>query len=112
MKKINYNFSNEDVETIIFCLKIIPFVKFDDVNPVQQSINLSLCYSALEKLSARDLEAITPNEVRIMMISIDVAQLIISNQLPYEILEGADTDLTPYIFSVNKLINGFCSQLT
>lgn len=107
MKKINYQFTNEDIKTIIFCLKLIPFVNFDDVSPAQQSINLSLSLSAIEKLSNKDTN-ISANEYRIMTVAIDLAYLIIRNDSPYKISDEADTNFSQYIFSINKLRNSFC----
>ena len=110
MKKINYKLTDGDIEAIIFCLKLIPFVDFDDVSPAQQSINLSLSLSAIEKLYNRDTN-ISANEYKIMTIALDLAYLISVNDPPYDISEKADTDFSPYIFSINKLRNVFCELI-
>lgn len=110
MKKLNYEFTDSDIKTLVFCLKVIPFVDFHDVSPVQQEINNFLAISTIEKLLNRTTD-ISINELRIMSVALDLAYLISVDDSPYKISSEANTDFSPYIFSINKLRDQFSTFL-
>lgn len=111
MKNVTYEFTEADVQAVIFCLKLIPYIDFQDTPPSQQFINASLAASALQKLENREISDITPNEVRMMSVAIDIAYMTIRNSCPYPISSEANTNFAPYIFTINKLYQSFSSQL-
>lgn len=101
MKSFNYSFSESDVKTFLCTLSIMPQIDFDGIPESQKDINDSCCLSAIEKLlnSRTDFH---PNEVRVMAVSLDLSDAILQGEL--EASEEIKNELSPYVFSIKKLL--------
>ncbi len=108
MKRIAYSFSDSDIEAIIFALSVLPSLGLEETE-VQADINYQCCCSAGEKLINLDTN-IAPNEFRVILASLEAVQLINQGELE------ADTEIkkkcSNYIFTVNKLVSAFDSQMS
>lgn len=101
MKKFEYEFSPEDIDTLLFTLTVPLLVELDGVREAQKSINDSCCLSAAEKLI--DLRTdFTVNEVKMMAVSLSMVNMILKGQLDVD--SELKTDCSKYIFSVNRLL--------
>lgn len=103
MKHIAYCFNDSDIEVITFALTILPSLDVEETE-LQASINYQCCCSAGEKLIKRDMN-ITPNEFRVILLSLQAVQLI--NQGVLEADQETKKKCGDYLFTVNKLVSVF-----
>lgn len=100
MKHISLELSESDVQTALFTLSFFPSLDLAD-NEMQADINYRCCCSAIEKLADHRLD-ITPNEIRVIILSIQVAQMICHGEA-----ETDDPELyeqcMQHLFAINKL---------
>lgn len=108
MPTINYSFSESDIETILYTLTILPTLELEDTD-AQASINYQCCLSASEKLSLHRTD-ILPNEFRVILASLEAAQLI--NQGGLNVDSKVRKECSNYLFSINKLVSVFEKQLS
>lgn len=104
MKKLVYELTKSDVETLLYTLTLIP--KFDNLHDsdAQKSINIACSVRAVEKL-AYQRDDFTPNEFRVMSSSLLLADMIIRGQITAD----AETkrECSQYIFTIQKLLPVF-----
>lgn len=105
MKRISYNFSSGDIETLKCTLSILPLVELDEIPPTQQAINDACCASAMEKLLTH--QQLLPNEVKVVALSLIVADMILKNELDVD--SSLKSQCAPYVFSINHMLPVFSS---
>lgn len=105
MKKISYTFSKGDVDALTCTLSLLPLVEFDEIPEYQQKINDTCCLSAIQKLKTH--QNFEPNELKVIALSLIVADLILKNQLEVDI--SLKNQYAPYLFSINHLLPVFRS---
>ena len=103
MKYISYALSDSDIEVIAFALSILPSLGLEETE-VQADINYQCCCSAMEKLINHDRD-ISPNELRVIQVSLQVVQHI--NQGKLDVDNETKRKCNDYLFSVNKLVSAF-----
>lgn len=108
MKHISYCFSDADIEVITFTLSILPDFDFGE-SEVQAEINYQCCLSAGSKLIERSTD-ITPNEFRVILASLEAAQLITRGELDAD--PETKKKCNSYLFTINKLVSVFDEQLS
>lgn len=101
MKHFNYSFTNNDIETLLITLSVLPNIEIDDVSEVQQNINDRCCFSAIDKLSAHDAN-FHPNEIRVMAVSLMISDQILRNE--FVTSQEIKSELSKYMFTINKLL--------
>lgn len=106
MKNFEYSFSDSDIKTLLCTLSVMPLVRPDGVSDTQQSINDSCCASAIEKLTAARTD-FQPNEIRVMSASLILSDMILKGDI--EAYAEIKKTLSPYIFSINRLLPIFIS---
>lgn len=84
----------------------MPLVHLNDVSDIQQSINDSCCASAIKKLTAARTD-FHPNETRVMYASLILSDMILKGDI--EAYAEIKKVLSPYIFSINRLLPIFIS---
>ncbi len=115
MKPIKYNFNSSDIETCLFALSKFPLVdeessKSDTISDVQLDINETCALSAIEKFSNLKIDQITANELRITCACIILCNGICKKES--QASEQDYLDCMKYMFSLNKLANELCSQIS
>lgn len=108
MKNIVYSFSDSDIEVILFALTILPSLELEKTKS-RTATNLQCCLSAGEKLIKRRTD-IAPNEFRVIYASLCAAQLI--NQGELETDTETKKKCMGYIFTINKLVSVFDTQMS
>lgn len=108
MKHINYSFSESDIEAITFALTILPSLELEETE-AQAAINYQCCCSAGEKLIKHSSD-ISPNEFRVIFVSLQAVQLI--NQGELEVDQETKKKCSSYLFTVNKLVSVFDKQMS
>ncbi len=101
MKKFHYELSHEDIETFLCTLTVCLNIRMDGTSDCQHLINCACCESAIEKLENCQLN-MTPNELRMMSVSLNVANMILNGTLDANYEEKKLC--TNYIFSINRLM--------
>lgn len=108
MKHISYTFSDSDIEVILFTLTVLPSLELE-APEAQVAINLQCCLSAGEKLIDRRTD-ISPNEFRVIYASLCAAQLINEGELETD--SETKEKCAGYLFTINKLVSAFDSQMS
>lgn len=106
MKNFHYSFSDADIKTLVCTLSVMPLVHLDGVSAPQQAINDSCCASAIEKLTAYRTD-FHPNEARVMAVSLKLSNLILKDEIIVD--TEIKKTLSPYMFSINRLLPIFSS---
>lgn len=101
MKNISYCFSKGDIDTILFCLTVLPSLELESSN-VQSEINYNLSTSVCEKLINQNTD-ISTNEFRIICAALQAVHLINSGEL--QVSTQTKKHCINYLFSVNKLVD-------
>lgn len=101
MKRINYSFSDSDIEVILFALSVLPSLGLEKTD-VQSEINFQCCRSAGQKLIARRTD-ITPNEFRVILGSLQAVQLINCGEIEADL--ETKRQCSSYVFTINKLVS-------
>lgn len=101
MKNFVHEFSDEDISTLLCTLSTYSTVNTDDMcGDVQQQINIACCESAIEKLIYKRTDFL-PNEVRMMAVSLTVANMALKGQLQVD--EKTKKEYYDHLFSINRL---------
>ncbi len=101
MKRFNYALSHADIKALLCTLELMPSLgaAFTD-DSIQQSINISCCMSASDKLLNHHTD-FTPNEIRVMAASLSLAKMVLSNEVKASQADKAL--LKEHLFTINKL---------
>lgn len=102
--KFSYSFSGEDVTAIVAALPLVP--AFGANTEIQQSINESLCLSAMNKLADGKTDLI-PNEVRVIALSIELAADFLAGRIKLDVDQETVSEIRPHIFTYNRLYESF-----
>jgi hypothetical protein len=102
--KFSYSFSGEDVLAIVAALPLVPAAGAD--TEIQQSINESLCLSAMNKLSNR-MTNLIPNEIRVVALSIELAVDFLAGRITLDVDQETISEIRPHIFTYNRLYESF-----
>lgn len=102
--KFSYSFSSEDIAAIIAALPLVP--AFDTSTEIQQSINESLCFSAMNKLVNRNPDFI-PNEIRVIAVSVELAVEFLAGHIELDVDQETISEIRHHIFTYNHLHNIF-----
>ena len=106
MKNFEYSFSDSDIKTLLCTLSVMPLVRPGGVSGVQQSINDSCRASAIEKLTTAHTD-FHPDEIRVMSASLILSDMILKGDI--EAYSEIKKMLSPYTFSINRLLPIFIS---
>lgn len=102
--KFSYSFSSEDIIAIVAALPLVPAYGAD--TEIQQSINETLCLSAMNKLADGNTNLI-PNEVRVVALSIELAVDFLAGHIDLDVDQEIISEIRPYIFTYNRLYEAF-----
>ena len=108
MKHISYSFSSSDIEAILYTLSVFPSLELEE-SDYQAEINYQCCLSAGQKLISRNTN-ITPNEFRVILASLEAAQLINCGEI--EVDDDTKKECINYLFTINKLVSVFDEQFS
>lgn len=102
MKKFKYAFSDMDRDTFI-CTLTVYIEDFNDLytTKAQNQINSSASLSAIQKLLKKGTN-FTPNEIRMMSVSLMVADMVLKGQLNAS--DEVKKLFSQHIFTINKLL--------
>lgn len=111
MKYFSYQFNDLERKAILAALPIVlPFNDFENVNPIQSSIQDSLVESAGIKLIQHDFENISSGELEVIAIAVGVADALFCKD---PVLNGFKVDsklrkeISPYKKTYHKLSSIF-----
>ena len=106
MKKpfsLDFSFSPADVAAVLASL---PLTSYVPTNAAVRHANAVLCESAAEKLSSGS-SAITPNEFRMVALSVAIARDVLSGSPDWEVSEEDRRAISPHFFTLNRLAAQF-----
>lgn len=109
MKHISYSFTDSDIETCLFALTQLNLLLDDDISEAHVSINEQCANSAYEKLVLRNVEQITPNEMRVVCCCITYCNLICQGVISVD--PETYKECMKHVFSLNKLDQSLASQM-
>lgn len=96
--------SDQDVSAILCALPLVSY--YEETNPMQYRLNISLMESASKKLASRDRDLL-PNEIRVIYAAIICAVNLDVNLPDANIDTDWRMELQGHFFTLNKLLNQF-----
>lgn len=96
--------SKSDVEALLLSLPLVISSPLAETADQKQRNNFHTVTATQKLLSSNP--HFTPDELRVMFAAVSIAKLLLAGQAP-ELFEGVDpetrADLSPYLFTLNKL---------